>query len=223
MEELNTIERHLDWLLRNCQVDLETLERERLEQLTQGLLRGQVQVFEELGRETRQSEIIASQQQLVTELQNQLSAAHASIGNMSASLAALQNHEDLYYKDTILLLADLIMRSWSTDGDLQVFETLMTGMWRAITNAITNGDIAPDSPVAGWWAALAQRNFGFHTNTHLGTPLEASWDPGEPGDEPETKPAPLYPEPELGLTLDGIYATDAMEVPDGTPDQVDNG
>ena len=159
--ENSKVDQHLDWLLRNHQIDLSGLERERLEQLTIGLLRGQVLVFEELGQETRQSQIIGAQQQLHHDLQAQMGLANQTIANLSTAVARLEETDDHYYKSTVLMLVDLVMRSWMTEGRQPAIEILFTGLWRAVEAALQNGDIDPESPVAQWWMQAARENFGF--------------------------------------------------------------
>lgn len=189
--ENSKVDHHLDWLLRNHQIDLSGIERERLEQITIGLLRGQVLVFEELAQETRQSQVIGAQQQLHNDQQNQLAAAQQTINNLSTAVAGLEENSDHYYKATILLLADLVMRSWVTEGREQAQEILLTGLWRAVAEAIQNGDIEAGSPAAKWWIEAARSNFGFPT---LGeTPQEET----SPDLEYDPDIDPYTPEPEL--------------------------
>ncbi len=161
MENNSRVEKHLDWLLRNYQIDLGNLERERLEQLTEGLLQGQVIVFGELARETRQTEVIEAQKELIRGLQQQLGGTQALITNANNAVAALQDVPDQFYQDNLLLLADLIMRTWDRSSRDQVAENLMTGLWRCVTEAISRGDTEADSPIAQWWTMTARTNFGF--------------------------------------------------------------
>jgi len=162
---------HLDWLLRNNQMDLAELSRDRLQEIIEGLLHGQVLTFSALAAETRQSAVIAAQREMIAGLQQQLEHANSIISMANSTVAALENEGDLFYRDLVLTLANVA--SDSENGSLQ--EHLMTGIWRGVSRAIEQGDIPHDEGIGLWWSRAATNNFGFGQEEQV--------DDGEEGSE----------------------------------------
>ena len=161
-EHHNGVESQLDWLLRHNQMNLGELDRERLLVILEGMLQGQMLVFHALAAETRQSGVIAAQRDIISGLQAQITAANQTLEAANHAVASLEEPQDDYYRTLMLALAGSTATAWSGSQESVVaFEQLITGVWRGVERAMSQGDLDPGGETATWWKHAARENFGF--------------------------------------------------------------
>lgn len=132
-------EQYYDELLRTNQLDLSQIERARLEQITHGLLQGQIHILDMLCQETQQSSIIKRQQEMITGLNSAISSAN--------QLVTHDQHHDL-----VVGLLTYIPSIWD-----DAKQDLFLPLWRMAEMCIQNGDL--DDSTTQWWQTMASSQF----------------------------------------------------------------
>jgi hypothetical protein len=202
--EMTTAEDYLDSLLRQNQLDLAALDRDRLEAILRGLLAGQIAVFTALGAETRQSTMIRNQGAVIENMTAAVSRANAMA--TEADVATVQHNP---YQELLVTLAHIIPESLHANRPACV-EQMLTAVYRGLEQAAEEGELIEDG-VLVWWRDAAQRGFqspeagaaaaAVVQEASAPEPAAAEEPAGEPAQAaPEASPAPPAeddtPEPE---------------------------
>lgn len=133
---------YYDMLLRTHQIDLNTLERGRLEDLCQSLIDGHLVILDVFMSETRQSAVIATQQAMLAQLNDALATANTT-------LAADSTDHSNYVLEMLVTIATHVYHTWTTDK-----EEALTGLFLGIYQCLQKYPTLIEPELLDWWRDL---------------------------------------------------------------------
>lgn len=157
---MRKVEEQLSWLLRMNQIDLATLtsDPERTQEVIKGLLLGQVKTFSVLAEETRQSELIKNQQEVINQLTEQIRGSQETISTLNEALSSLEDPVDSFYRDLVLSMAAVIARLYHKDKENCVADVL-SGLYRGVQHAVDLFMLEEDDPLMAWFSMAKSSGF----------------------------------------------------------------
>lgn len=153
---MDKVDQHFDQLLRLAQVDLSELDRERLEEITLGLIEGQIAIVQALGAETKHSQVINSQREIISGLQEQVALAQQTLASANEALGAFEDTEETYYRDMIMAMAQAVMDDWE---EQEFQKKLLLGLWQGLRSATNEGMLDKTSDLYQGWSQMIEQEF----------------------------------------------------------------
>jgi hypothetical protein len=155
---MRNVEEQLDWLMRINQLDYDTLDPNRREELFRGLLMSLVSVFQCLAQETRQSELIKQQQLAIQQLGDQLISANTTISQLNNALAILEDPQETFYQDMVIAMSTIVAQELHANKE-ECIADVLSGLSRCVDRVIELQEVELEDSLVEWWNTAKRNNF----------------------------------------------------------------